>query len=321
MSCSGSIWSVISKINGTASFCSSFISLLPQIIETFRDKTVEGLSPYFLLAWVGGDITSLIGAILTNQLMFQVLLALYFLCNDLFVCGQYYYYGVLHENKLATTGHESKPIYADVPVEDSQSDSDTVQSDGATIGNRNTRKGFLSGIFALFGSIRNTSAMPLDDVILSLAAQKPTAPGTIPGNTNGTGSTLGATFSWLGATFYIGARIPQLWKNYQRKSTDGISPFLFATTLVGNVTYNISVLTSCAYRDSPDRKAFLLNELPFILGCTVTIFFDMIYFYQHYVLYAKDMKIRAYEREHAHHHHHHRDLDLDTDEARPLLQN
>ena len=56
--------------------------LFPQIIETYRDKSVDGLSPYFLLAWLCGDITSLIGAKLTGQLLFQILLAIYFLLND-----------------------------------------------------------------------------------------------------------------------------------------------------------------------------------------------------------------------------------------------
>lgn len=309
----GSIWQIVSQINGTISFCSAFISLFPQIIETFRDKTVEGLSPYFLLAWVGGDITSLIGAWMTKQLMFQVVLALYFLCNDLFVCGQYYYYGILHENKLATAGHESKPMYTSLPSSELANESD-MHTAGVTGGNtRRNQKNFFSKMFALVGLAGSANALPLEQVISIMASQDPNSPVPIPGNgNNGNTSTVGITLSWLGAAFYVGARIPQLWKNYERKSTDGISPFLFATTLLANVTYNISILTSNEFLESPDRKAFLLNAMPFILGCTVTIFFDMVYFYQHYVLYAKDMQLRAFEREHEHHEHL-------SDENSPLL--
>lgn len=108
MSCSSTIWPSVSAAAGSVSFITSFIAQIPQLIETYKDKTVEGLSPIFLLAWLFGDITSLIGALLTHQLPFQIILALYFMANDMFICGQYYYYGILHQNKLATPGHESK---------------------------------------------------------------------------------------------------------------------------------------------------------------------------------------------------------------------
>lgn len=298
MSCSKSIWPIISNINGTISFCSSFISLFPQIIETFRDKTVEGLSPYFLLAWVGGDITSLIGAVLTDQLMFQVVLALYFLVNDLFVCGQYYYYGVLHQNKLATTGHESKPILTDLPSE----------TDRGMASSRRNKKSMLATAFAFVSHFGSSSAFPIKSAMIMLMTADPPVP--IPSPNNGdTINKMGRILSWCGAAFYVGARIPQLLKNYQRKSTDGISPFLFATTLLCNVTYNFSILTSCEFIGSDDKRAFIMNALPFLFGSTVTIAFDMIYFYQHYVLYAQDMQLRVLEREQA-----------EEAESAPLLQ-
>lgn len=289
MSCQGSIRPLISDISGYISFFSSFISLFPQILETFRDKTVEGLSPYFLLAWVAGDITTLSGAILTDQLMFQVAMALYFLVNDLFVCGQYYYYGVLYQNRLATTGHESKP-----PV-------DVIHSEtqrGST-GWGPTRTSTLAKSLAVAGVIGTSDAFPIKSAVMALLStdlSQDDPPVPVPGVGGAKGS-LGRALSWIGAAFYVGARIPQLWKNYKRKSTDGISPFLFGTTLLCNVTYNMNVLNSCEFINSPDRKTFVLNALPFLLGASVTILFDLVYFYQHYVLYAEDMRLRALERE------------------------
>lgn len=97
--------------------------------------------------------------------------------------------------------------------------------------------------------------------------------------------------------FYVGARIPQLIKNYQRKSTDGLSPFLFATTLLGNITYNVSIFTSHSYLGNDDKWGFIVKTMPFIFGSAGTIVFDLIYFYQYYVLYAEDGKLRSLERE------------------------
>lgn len=285
MPCERSIWPVISDINGSISFFCSFISLFPQILETFRDKTVEGLSPYFLLAWVAGDVTTLSGAILTDQLMFQVAMALYFLLNDLFICGQYYHYGILYGNRLATTGHESKPLGATPP-------------ETGVAGARSGRNSAVARALAVASALGTSEAFP---VALSSLVRRDLGPDEppVPAPGNGSTSSLGRVLAWVGAACYVGARIPQLWKNYKRKSTDGISPFLFGTTLLSNVTYNLNVLTSCGFIGSADRRAFLLNALPFLLGASVTILFDLVYFYQHYVLYAEDMNLRALEREQA----------------------
>ncbi|QLL33161.1 hypothetical protein HG536_0E00710 [Torulaspora globosa] len=288
MSCERSIWPIVSDINGSISFFCSFISLFPQILETFRDKTVEGLSPYFLLAWVAGDITTLSGAILTDQLMFQVAMALYFLLNDLFICGQYYYYGILYRNALATTGHESKPHVALTPSETHTGPTGSGSRKGSAI----------ARALAVASAVGTSEAFPIKAALSSLVHRDLShddPPVPVPGNSST--SSLGRALAWTGAVCYVGARIPQLWKNYKRKSTDGISPFLFGTTLLSNVTYNLNVLTSCGFIGSSDRRAFVLNALPFLLGASVTILFDLVYFYQHYVLYAEDMNLRALERE------------------------
>lgn len=308
MSCEHSIWPIISNINGSVSFFCSFISLFPQILETFRDKTVEGLSPWFLLAWVAGDITTLSGAILTDQLLFQVVMALYFLINDLFVCGQYYYYGILYQNKLATRGHESKPVVAVASPEATR---------GAS-GSGSRKSSMIARTLAVASTIGTSEAFPIKMALNSLMySDLSHSDPPVPSPGLGSKTSLGRGLAWAGAGFYVGARIPQLWKNYKRKSTDGISPFLFGTTLICNVTYNLNVLTSCGFIGSTDRRAFVMNALPFLLGATVTILFDMVYFYQHYVLYADDMKLRALEREQLEAESQARDL---HDETSPLLQ-
>ncbi|AJV14029.1 hypothetical protein H826_YJM1463D00533 [Saccharomyces cerevisiae YJM1463] len=291
MSCSNGIWPTVSNLCGSLSFFTSVISLFPQIIETYRDKSVDGLSPYFLLAWLCGDITSLIGAKLTGQLLFQILLAIYFLLNDSFVCGQYYYYGVLHENKLATVGHEPKPLLPEL-VENGEllrEEEDMIQGGSSAESPRSSRRrSAITAALAIAHTISTASAYPLNVG----STQSQMGP---PGD--GKNSQLGTVLSWIGASFYVGARIPQLIKNYNRKSTDGLSPFLFATTLLCNITYNLSIFTSCRFLDNQNKREFIVNELPFIFGSAGTIAFDLIYFYQYYILYVTDMQLRELERE------------------------
>ena len=60
-------------------------------------------------------------------------------------------------------------------------------------------------------------------------------------------------------------------QNYKRKSVDGISPLLFASALMGNLTYTLSILTSCEFAFGSNRQDFILKELPYILGSAGTI--------------------------------------------------
>lgn len=307
---SDSLWSIISNINGSISFCASFISLFPQIIETYHDKTVDGLSPYFLLCWLLGDITSLIGALMTNQLMFQILLAIYFLFNDLFVCGQYYYYGIIHKNKLATMGHETVPVLYQVNSSNNSDNNNDdnqslLQKKGASImGNTQLLTGLVavaSNTVTMADAMRfevaNETTSSLSSLLSLLSSQPNTRDNNMHKIIYNDPTSIGIILSWIGASFYVGARIPQLIKNYQRKSTDGLSPFLFATTLLGNVTYNVSILTSLSFIHCDDKIDFIRRAAPFIFGSAGTIIFDLIYFYQYYVLYAEDMKLRTLERE------------------------
>lgn len=323
--CPTSIWPWVSELSGWISFLGSFVSLFPQILETYRDKTVDGLSPLFLLAWLCGDITSLAGALLTKQLLFQVILALYFLCNDAFVCGQYYYYGILHHNSLATVGHEPQPVLSQlaphvtagtdvaaaassITAEDLEGIIDCGGVDRGNeglegnihVGSRNSSLGDIERVHSRGTSGSNRSRR---DILLAAVALANSATGAhaksfaAMSHTPNHPSDVGTVLSWMGALFYVGARIPQLIKNYRRKSTDGLSPFLFATTLLCNVTYCMSIFTSCRFIDAPDKWAFFDNALPFIVGSAGTVSFDLIYFYQYYVLYASDTKVREIERE------------------------
>lgn len=50
-------------------------------------RSVEGISPVFLLQWTLGDVTNLIGSVLTKQLIMQIVIAAYMLMVDLCLCA------------------------------------------------------------------------------------------------------------------------------------------------------------------------------------------------------------------------------------------
>jgi hypothetical protein len=84
----------------------------------------------------------------------------------------------------------------------------------------------------------------------------------------------------MSTILYLGSRPPQLYKNYRRKSTEGLSPLLFMAAFSGNLFYSSSLLTNPnAWADAPpyggggwadehgnDRWEWIGRAIPFFLG-------------------------------------------------------
>ncbi|KAK0548078.1 hypothetical protein OC845_003773 [Tilletia horrida] len=83
---------LLSDFAGSLSFCIWLFAQTPQIYENYERGSVAGLSPFFLIQWMFGDLTNLIGAVLTHQLFFQIALAAYFCSIDTVLLSQYWYY-------------------------------------------------------------------------------------------------------------------------------------------------------------------------------------------------------------------------------------
>lgn len=100
--------------------------------------------------------------------------------------------------------------------------------------------------------------------------------------------TAGSVLSWISTLLYLGSRLPQIYKNWSRQSTAGLSPGLFIAAFFGNMFYSTSILTnpnawsSCgpygnggwAGKDGNDRTDWILSALPFWLGAAGVLGLD-----------------------------------------------
>lgn len=98
----------------------------------------------------------------------------------------------------------------------------------------------------------------------------------------------GTILSWCSTLLYLGSRLPQLYKNWSRKSTAGLSPLLFLAAFSGNFFYSTSLLTNPnAWHDfgpyggggwadqyGSDRVDWLLRATPFFLGAAGVLLMD-----------------------------------------------
>ncbi|KAJ2913434.1 hypothetical protein MD484_g6972, partial [Candolleomyces efflorescens] len=87
---------------------------------------------------------------------------------------------------------------------------------------------------------------------------------------------LGRMFAWICTTLYLTSRLPQIWKNYVRKSVEGLSMYLFVFAFLGNTFYVASILLSPkTYLPPPESTNFIRESIPYLLGSSGTLMFDI----------------------------------------------
>ena len=82
----------ISTALGVCSIVSWLFAQVPQIYKNYQIKSAAGLSILFLTEWLIGDLTNFLGAILTKQATWQILLAAYYVTVDICLVFQYAWY-------------------------------------------------------------------------------------------------------------------------------------------------------------------------------------------------------------------------------------
>ncbi|NWU63825.1 LAAT1 protein, partial [Pterocles burchelli] len=79
---------------------------------------------------------------------------------------------------------------------------------------------------------------------------------------------------YVSCVFYLGSRFPQLYKNFQRKSTEGTSYLLFALAMMGNCTYGLSLVLKMPATES-SRALYFSHHLPWLIGSFGVLFIDI----------------------------------------------
>lgn len=102
---------------------------------------------------------------------------------------------------------------------------------------------------------------------------------------------VGFICGYLATTFYLLSRFPQLYKNFQRQSTEGTSYLLFALAMMGNGTYGLSViLVLPALRGS--RQTFIINHLAWLIGSLGVLILDFFVTAQ-FIMYRKNPSVKG----------------------------
>lgn len=101
----------------------------------------------------------------------------------------------------------------------------------------------------------------------------------------------GYVCGYLASVFYLSSRLPQLYKNFQRQSTEGTSYMLFALAMMGNGTYGLSVIVVLpALKGS--KQTFIIKHLAWLIGSLGVIVLDFFVTAQ-FVMYRKNSSAKG----------------------------
>ncbi|KAF7561432.1 hypothetical protein G7046_g2706 [Stylonectria norvegica] len=285
----------LSGIFGSISLTAWICLLLPQLFANYKAKSADGLSMAFLVVWLLGDVTNLVGALLTGLAPTAVTLAGYFCIADLVLISQCLYYNTINARRAARLRAQ--------PAADPAEDSPLLAR------RRSSSFGVLPGSHRRHATHTESSMDPLRKIVtgedetpdkspvwhntLSLLAVylvgfagwfasykagawdnvEPGVPESPDGGKTPT-EIVGLALGYVSAVCYLCARIPQIMKNYREKSCEGLALLFFMLSLTGNFTYGVSLV---AYSQD---KTYLLNATPWLLGSLGTIAEDAIIFVQ-----------------------------------------
>uniref|UniRef100_H3ACI2 Lysosomal amino acid transporter 1 homolog n=1 Tax=Latimeria chalumnae TaxID=7897 RepID=H3ACI2_LATCH len=249
-----------SIIMGLLSILCFMLSSLPQFYRSWRAGNMDkALSLWFLLGWLGGDSCNLIGSFLADQLPLQngIVMVAFFFFFFFFLMLLLFFFFFFKDQK---NRHSTMINAACLLV--------------------------VLGMVGTSPWLQRTDSQSLGPVefkrrtLLSTAADK-----------NGceaftTKEIIGFVIGSVSSLLYLSSRIPQIYTNFLRKSTEGVSFSLFAFIILGNIAYGLSVLLK-----NPDRgqaeSNYVVHHIPWVVGSLGTLTLDTIIACQ-FLIYRKN---------------------------------
>uniref|UniRef100_A0A8D0G0T2 Lysosomal amino acid transporter 1 homolog n=1 Tax=Sphenodon punctatus TaxID=8508 RepID=A0A8D0G0T2_SPHPU len=258
---------IASVVLGLVSIVCFAASSFPQYYQACKTGIMDqALSIYFLLGWLGGDSLNLIGSFLADQLPLQVYTAIYYVLADLLMLSFYLYYKIKNQSRGFSAPINAIFAFAFVGTVSATSllgrPASPVWESTLTF----------KGRTLLFATVDKSGWEPFTKKEI-----------------------IGFSIGSLSSLLYLVSRVPQIYTNFRRKSTKGISYSLFALVMLGNALYGMSVLLK-----NPDpgqsEGNYVLHHVPWLIGSLGVLSLDVVISFQ-FLAYRKKSPRNLEERE------------------------
>ncbi|XP_015268077.1 PREDICTED: lysosomal amino acid transporter 1 homolog isoform X1 [Gekko japonicus] len=275
---------IASVVLGLVSILCFAAASFPQYYQACKTGIMDqALSIYFLLGWLGGDLLNFIGSVLADQLPLQVYTAIYYVLADLLMISLYLYYKIKNQNRSCQA---SASVFQQLPAV--RSSEVPASTEGTAVSPGLPVSAPINAVFTilLLGTVSTTSLLgrpvpPSSErtrlfqgrMLLSMETEES---GWEPFTKK---EIIGFVIGSVSSLLYLLSRVPQIYKNFQRKSTSGISYSLFALVMLGNTLYGVSVLLK-----NPDlgqgEASYIVHHLPWLIGSLGVLSLDIFISFQ-----------------------------------------
>lgn len=232
----------LSWVISTLSNIAWLFVFIPQILENKRNKSSDAISFYLILLWYIGDTISSISVIYKNAPHILLYVGVYHIIFDIIFIVQIIYYRLPQIEHYPQLLNENEYKY----------DMLYYIKDVIT----------MSEVYRFFGY----------NMILIISQ---------PILQNFSHVVVGNVLAWISTLIFLTSRLPQILLNNRRRSVIGLSIVTFFNIAIANQLFLISVLVNLLDISFADMKLqFVIENLPWIVGSSGTIFFDAILFFQ-----------------------------------------
>ncbi|XP_027007358.2 lysosomal amino acid transporter 1 homolog isoform X1 [Tachysurus fulvidraco] len=251
-----------SVVLGLLSIACFIVSSFPQYYSSCKAGNMDSaLSIWFLLFWLAGDSCNLTGSFLADQLPLQKYTAVYYVLADLLMLSMYTFYKTKHLPR----GDRRTVLYALGVLGTLGTFSSLLHSPVSDVHTRISSSGFRGRTLLAVDQLNASSIEPFS-----------------------TKEIIGFTVGSISSVLYLCSRLPQIYTNFRRKSTEGVSFFLFALVILGNVTYGLSILVKNPGRGESETS-YLIHHLPWLVGSLGTLSLDLVISVQ-FMIYSRASK-------------------------------
>ncbi|KAF9644909.1 PQ-loop-domain-containing protein [Thelephora ganbajun] len=242
----------LSSAFGWVSLACWIVVYSPQLWENYTLQSGQGLSVLFVLIWLLGDVTSLMGGLIAQLVPTVIILAVYYLFCDTLLLFQIYYY------------RWKNPHIDEAITQEIETTEDTPLLENSVELKRRSRWSLENEVLKYSLCLIFVFAAGILAWAIDSSIRGPRTPSEPEGVVEWRSQILG----WVSAVMFLGARIPQILKNIETKCK-GLSPALFLFAMSGNGTYALSICSAST------KTKYLLANAPWLAGSVLAIFLDL----------------------------------------------
>lgn len=302
-----------SGLLGSVSMTCWVFLLVPQLIENYRNGNAEAISFLFVLVWFIGDIANLIGGLLAGLVPVIIAIAVYFCIADGVLISQCLYYKArntrlesVHRRRSSSTEtfDPTTPLLGRRFSDSLEGAQGRRRSSGSCRGYQGAgrrdsqvedplakiveeseygRKAWLKNCISVLGIF--VIGMAGWTIAWQTGMWTP-APAPQAHASAVDMALSGQILGYFSSVCYLGARLPQIYKNYSDKSCEGLSLLFFILSLLGNLTYGAGILAHSLERE------YVITNLPWLIGSLGTMAEDVVIFCQ-FRIYATQEPLLA----------------------------